>query len=38
LDAAVSASQLVATAAERAAAQARGPGSFAIALLDELAA
>jgi hydroxyethylthiazole kinase len=38
LDAAVSASRLVATAAERAAAQARGPGSFAVALLDELAA
>jgi hydroxyethylthiazole kinase len=38
LDAAVAASQLMATAAERAAAQARGPGSFAVALLDELAA
>jgi len=38
LDAAVAASQLVARAAERAAATARGPGSFAVALLDELAA
>jgi hydroxyethylthiazole kinase len=38
LDAAVAASRLMADAAERAAAQARGPGSFAVALLDELAA
>lgn len=38
LDAAVAASQLIAVAAGRAAVQARGPGSFAVALLDELAA
>jgi hydroxyethylthiazole kinase len=38
MDAAVAASRLMADAAERAAAQARGPGSFAVALLDELAA
>jgi hydroxyethylthiazole kinase len=38
LDAAVEASRLMAQAAERAAAAARGPGSFAVALLDELAA
>jgi len=37
LDAAVAASRLMAQAAERAAAHARGPGSFAVALLDELA-
>jgi hydroxyethylthiazole kinase len=37
LDAAVAASRLMAQAAERAAAVARGPGSFAVALLDELA-
>jgi hydroxyethylthiazole kinase len=38
LDAAVAASRLMASAAERAAAGAQGPGSFAVALLDELAA
>jgi hydroxyethylthiazole kinase len=38
LDAAVAASRLMATAAEQAAAQSRGPGSFAVALLDALAA
>jgi hydroxyethylthiazole kinase len=38
LDAAVAASRLMAGAAERAAANAGGPGSFAVALLDELAA
>jgi hydroxyethylthiazole kinase len=38
LDAAVAASRLMAQAGERAAATARGPGSFAVALLDELAA
>jgi hydroxyethylthiazole kinase len=38
LDAAVAASRLMARAGERAAATARGPGSFAVALLDELAA
>jgi hydroxyethylthiazole kinase len=37
LDAAVAASALMATAAERAAATADGPGSFAVALLDALA-
>ncbi len=38
LDAAVAASRLMAEAAQRAAAGARGPGSFAVALIDELAA
>jgi hydroxyethylthiazole kinase len=37
LDAAVAASRLMARAAERAAAVAHGPGSFAVALLDALA-
>jgi hydroxyethylthiazole kinase len=37
LDAAVSASAVMAVAAERAAAVSRGPGSFAVALLDEVA-
>ncbi len=38
LDAAVAASAVFAAAAQRAAEHARGPGSFAVALLDELAA
>jgi len=38
LDAAVGATSLLTVAAERAAAGNRGPGSFAVALLDELAA
>jgi hydroxyethylthiazole kinase len=36
LEAAVSASAIIATAAERAAARAQGPGSFAVGLLDEV--
>ena len=38
LDAAVSATSILTVAAERAAAGSTGPGSFAVALLDELAA